>query len=86
MSEKRYYATAITSTDRAASELSTEDIMIQEFEVEDGNEMYTGTDILIETSPLADTDAMRDALREAGWWVEGGIDSHTGQSVAKVSR
>ena len=79
----QHYAFAITATDTAADELGVRDIMIQT-SVEDV--VYTGDDLYIETGPLADEAALRDALLGAGWRVIGQVDSGTGQSIARVER
>ena len=59
------------------------DIMIRPSE---GTMVYTGDDLYIETGPLADEAALRDALLGAGWRVIGQVDSGTGQSIARVER
>ena len=79
----QHYAFAITATDTAADELGVRDIMIRPSE---GTMVYTGDDLYIETGPLADEAALRDALLGAGWRVIGQVDSGTGQSIARVER
>lgn len=89
-----YLAYAITAEDVAggyAAAESTRDILIQE-SVTDYDDYgqaigttYTGEDIYVETAELADDDAFRYALLDAGWWVES-ISHDGGQTTATVTR
>ena len=86
MTETQHYAFAITATDTDADELGVRDIMIQTSVEDEGTMVYTGDDLYIETGPLADEAALRDALLGAGWRVIGQVDSVSGQSIAEVER
>lgn len=80
------YAYCITEADAGIyGNDASDNIMLQEFGVDDDGIQYTGADVFLPSGPMADEDAMYDYLTEAGWTVVR-ISSDGGQTAAEITK